>query len=156
MFRRYQLSVDVFLMEKKSLFSKEFFWLWTWESNTPGGSWKDPVKQSLPVFHSVCPGVFLSCAWQPIFLGKNILPQKFGKWTKNGQYMFFFNLLKSLVINLYWIFSTMKICCVPAQIPYLGKILFLRRDVLFQHFVPKYSQPIRLQDFLISHISIII
>ena len=31
------------------------------------------------------------------------------------------------------------ICCVPAQIPYLGKILFLR-------YGPKCSQPIRLQD----------
>ena len=63
-------------MEKKSLFSTGFFLLWTWEFNTPGGSWKDPIKQGLPVFHSVCPGVFLSCAWQPNFLGKKILPQK--------------------------------------------------------------------------------
>ena len=35
------------------------------------------------------------------------------------------------------------ICCVPAQIPYLGKLLFLR-------YRPKCSQPIRLQDFLIN------
>ena len=35
------------------------------------------------------------------------------------------------------------ICCVPAQIPYLGKVLFLR-------YRPKCSQPIRLQNFLIN------
>ena len=38
------------------------------------------------------------------------------------------------------------ICCVPAQIPYFGKFCFLR-------YGPKCSQPIRLQDFLINHIS---
>ena len=38
------------------------------------------------------------------------------------------------------------ICCVPAQIPYLEKFLFLR-------YGPKCSQPIRLQDLLINHIS---
>ena len=38
------------------------------------------------------------------------------------------------------------ICCVPAQIPYLWKFLFLR-------YGPKCSQPIRLQNFLIKHIS---
>ena len=38
------------------------------------------------------------------------------------------------------------ICYVPAQIPYLGKFWFLR-------YTPKCSQPIRLQDFLINHIS---
>ena len=38
--------------------------------------------------------------------------------------------------------SIMKIyiCCVPAQIPYLGKFLFLRYE-------PKCFQPITLQDF---------
>ena len=38
------------------------------------------------------------------------------------------------------------ICCVLAQIPYLGKRLFQRCG-------SKYSQPIRLQDFLINPIS---
>ena len=38
------------------------------------------------------------------------------------------------------------ICCVSAQIPFLGKFLFSR-------YGPKCSQPIRLQDFLINHIS---
>ena len=54
------------------------------------------------------------------------------------------NLLKNLVINFYWIFSIMEICMicnVPAQISWLGKILFLR------------YWPVRLQDFLIDHIS---
>ena len=57
------------------------------------------------------------------------------KWAKNNIF--------------YWISSLMKIyiiCCVPAQIAYLGKFLFLR-------YRSKCSQPIRLQDFLINHIS---
>ena len=37
-------------------------------------------------------------------------------------------------------------CCVPVQVPYLGKIWFLR-------YRPKCSQPIRSQQFYISHIS---
>ena len=44
----------------------------------------------------------------------------------------------SLVINFYWICSIMKIyiiCCVPGQVSYLGKFLFLR-------YGPKCSQPI--------------
>ena len=58
-------------------------------------------------------------------------------------------MLKNCVINFYRICSIMKIyniCCVPAKIPYLGKFWFLR-------YGPKCSQPIRLQDFLINHIS---
>ena len=35
------------------------------------------------------------------------------------------------------------ICCVPAQISYLGKFWILR-------YGPKCSKPIRLQDFLVS------
>ena len=71
------------------------------------------------------------------------------KVPKMGQKQCFFNLLKNLVINFYWILSVMQIyviCWVPAQISYLGKFLFLR-------YGPKCSQPIRLQDFLINHIS---
>ena len=77
-----------------------------------------------------------------------LLP-KLGKWTKNGPKTRFFDLLKNLVINFYWICSIMKIYiifCVPAKIPYFGKFLFFT-------YGPKCSQPIRLQDFLISHIS---
>ena len=77
---------------------------------------------------------------------KKHFAQKIGKM---GQKQGFLNILKNFVINFYWICSIMKIyiiCCVPAQIPYLGKFLFLR-------YGPKCSQPIRLQDFLINHIS---
>ena len=61
----------------------------------------------------------------------------------------FFYLLENLILNFYWIWSIMNmyiIYFVPEQIPYLGKFLFLR-------YGPKCSQPIRLQDFLINHIS---
>ena len=83
---------------------------------------------------------------EPDFPEKKILPQKLAKWARN---MFFFNLLKNFVINFYLICSIIKIyfiCCVPAQIPYFGRFWFLR-------YGPKCSQPIRLQDFLINHIS---
>ena len=89
------------------------------------------------------------CASQIWILQKKFLPQKLRKWTKNGPELSFFNVLKNLIINFYWICSLMKIYitfCVPTQISYLGKFLFLR-------YGPKYSQPIQLQDFLINHIS---
>ena len=38
------------------------------------------------------------------------------------------------------------ICCVPAEILYLGKILFLRCR-------PKYSQPIKLHNFQMNSFS---
>ena len=74
---------------------------------------------------------------------------KLRKKAQNGSKTGVFNLFKNLVINFYWIWSIMEIYiiwCVPAQIPYLGKFLFLR-------YRPKCSHPIRLQDFLINHIS---
>ena len=83
------------------------------------------------------------CMTEPDFPGKYFLAQN---EPKTG---FFFNLLENLVISFYWIWSIMTIyiiCCVPAQIPYLWKFLFLR-------YQPKCSQPIRLQDFLINNIS---
>ena len=86
-----------------------------------------------------------SCAWQPDFLEKSFAP----KIGKMGQKQGFWNILKNLVINFYWICSLMKIYnifYVPVQIPYLGRFLFLR-------YGPKCSQPIRLQNFLINHIS---
>ena len=79
------------------------------------------------------------CMTEPGFSKKD-LPQKFGKRTKNVPNTdFVFNLLKNVVINFYWIYSVKKIyllcsCTNP------GKILF-------QIYGPKYSQPIRLQDF---------
>ena len=66
-----------------------------------------------------------------------------------GQKHGFCSLFKNLVINFYWIWSIMEfyiICCVPTQMSYLWKFLFLR-------YRPKCSQPIRLQDFLTKHIS---
>ena len=80
---------------------------------------------------------------------KQVFPQNWENGPKMGQKRVFFNLLKNLVFNFYWICSIMKIyiiCCVLTQIPYLEKFLFLR-------YRWKYSQPIRLQDFLINHIS---
>ena len=77
------------------------------------------------------------------------LPPKLGKWTRYGPKTRFLDLLRNFVINFYWICSVMKIyiiCCVPAQIPYLRKFWFLI-------YGTKCSQPIRLQDFLINHIS---
>ena len=78
------------------------------------------------------------------FSGGKISAIKFGKI---GQKQGFLNLLKNLVINFYWVYlmKVYIICCVPAQIPYLGKFLFLRCG-------PKCSQPIRLQHFLVNHI----
>ena len=85
------------------------------------------------------------CRTEPDFPGKIFSPKNGEikqKWSKE--------LLKHLVIfiDFYWIFFVMKICficCVSAQIPCLGKFLFVR-------FGPKFSQPIRLQDSLINHI----
>ena len=91
------------------------------------------------------------CMREPDFLEKNFFcSPKLGKWAQNGPKTgFFFNLLENLVTNFYRLWSIMKIyiiCCVAAQIPYLRKFLFLR-------YGPKCSQPVRLQDFLINHIS---
>ena len=84
-----------------------------------------------------------------IFQKRFFCPKNWKNGPKAGQRQSFLNLLKNFAINFYWICSIMKIniiCCDPAQIPYLGKFLFLR-------YGPKYSQPVRLQDFLINHIS---
>ena len=73
------------------------------------------------------------------FYGKTFISQKLGNWAKKT----FLNLKKKLRIHFNLIFSIMKIyiiCGVPAQILYLGKILFVR-------YRPKCSKPFRLQDF---------
>ena len=135
----------------------------------PGDSQKDPMKwvylSFCPSAHpSVCLGIFLELFFLNFvvllethmklcmtaeFSRKRFFVPKIGKialkWAKNRV---FFNLLKNLIINFYWIYSVMKtfiICFVPTQIPYVGK--------MFQRFGPKCSQPIRLQDFLINHVS---
>ena len=73
------------------------------------------------------------------FFGKTVLHWKLG----NRQKIVFFNLKKKIGHNFHWICSIMKlciICCISAQILYLGKILFLR-------FRPKCCQSIRLRGF---------
>ena len=83
------------------------------------------------------------CVAEPDLPEKFFLPPKLGKWTENRPKQCFLSLLKNIVINFCWICSVIKIyiiCCVPAQIPYLGKFWF-------QRYEPKCSQPVRLQDF---------
>ena len=60
------------------------------------------------------------------FFKKNLFVPKNGEnGPKIGQKQGFLNLLENLVINSFWIWSVKKlynICCILAQIPYLGKI----------------------------------
>ena len=83
------------------------------------------------------------CLTELDIFGKEVFAPKIGKMgLKYAKNSFFLELLKNVVINLYWICSIMKIniiYCVLAQIPYLGKILFLRCG-------SKCFQPIWLQD----------
>ena len=77
---------------------------------------------------------------------EKILPQKLEKWAKTRVSL---NIKKRFVINFHWTCSIIKIyviCCVPAKIPYLGRILLLR-------YRPKYSLLIRLMDFQINYFS---
>ena len=120
------------------------------------------------LWNKVCPSFRLSFRLSGCFLGIVSLPNMVlethlklcatagfsrnvfaPKIRKMGQKQGLWNLLKNFVITFFWICSIMKIyiiSCVPAQIPYLEKYWFLR-------YRPKCSQPIRLQDFLINHIS---
>ena len=69
------------------------------------------------------------CVTELDFLGKKFYPKNCENGPKIDQKQGFLNLLKNLVINLYWICSIMKIyiiCCFPAQISYLGEFLFLK------------------------------
>ena len=64
------------------------------------------------------------CMTEPDFPEKNFVPKIGENGPKMGQKHGFLNLLKHFVIDFYKICSIMKIyiiCCVPAQIPYLGK-----------------------------------
>ena len=79
------------------------------------------------------------CVTEPDFPGKFFCPKN---W-ENGPKVGFLNLLENLFLNFFRIWSIKKfynICCILAQIPYIGKIWFLR-------YWPKCSQPIRLQYF---------
>ena len=71
-------------------------------------------------------------------------------FASNGPEIMFFWLLKNLVIIFFLICSLLKvytICSVPAQIPYLEKILFLR-------YKPKCSELVRLKNLYVSHITL--
>ena len=91
------------------------------------------AQKSLPLYT-------LMCMTEPDFFGKTFFTLKIGEMDqKQG----FLNSKKNLIINFHWICSIMKIyviCCVPAQILHMEKILFLR-------YRPRSSQPITLQDF---------
>ena len=90
----------------------------------------------------ICFGIVLEsrlklCMTELNFLENIFFPQNWENGPKIWQKQGFLNLLKNLVINFFWICSVMKIfiCCVPAQISYLGKFLFLI-------YGAKYYQPI--------------
>ena len=87
------------------------------------------------------------CVTEPDFLGKFFFDQKLGERAQNGPKTGFFQFIGKF--GHYFLLLLMEIyviCCVPPQIPYLGKSLFLRHG-------RKCSQLIRLQYFLINHIS---
>ena len=120
---------------------------------TPGSSGNGPMKQGLSSLLSCFQfGCFLGIEslvfsefwhgiWNPYqvvhdsarFFGKTLFVPKIGEMD----------------LKFRWICSIMKIyvvCCVPAQILSLRKILFLK-------YSPKCSHPIRLHDFQINHFS---
>ena len=118
--------------------------------------WQRVCPSSLSFRPPACPGIFLEL-YHWFFLNLGMVLEtcmKYAWWNWIFQKKIFcpenfLNLLKIFVINFYWICSMIKIyiiCIGPGQIPYFGKFLFLR-------YGPKCSQPIRLQNFLISHTS---
>ena len=84
------------------------------------------------------------CVWESqIFLKKVFCP----KVGENGPKLGFFEFIGKK--KFFWIWSIKKvyiIYCILVQIPYLRKILFL-------NYEPKFSQPVRLQDFYANYIS---
>ena len=144
---------------------------------TPGGSWKGHIKYGLsilPSFHPYFHPSFCLC-WHFLgiislsskfwhgarslynirhgrgrFSGNFFCPRNWEKDQKIGQKQGFLNLLKNLVINFYLICSKMKnyiICCVPAQIPYLGKFCSwdMGQNVLSQSDCRIFSTTISLK-----------
>ena len=84
------------------------------------------------------------CMAELDFLEYFFCPKNLEDGPRMGQKQGFLNLFKNLLINFYWICSIVKFYIwVPAQIPHLGKFLFLR-------YGPKCSQPVKLQEFLIN------
>ena len=133
---------------------------------SPGGSQNGPMKYGLFILPLCClcrcfHGIgsldfseFWHGARNPyhvvgdragVFLKNFFCPQNWGNGSKIG----FFEFKKNLFYDFHWICSIMKtciVCCVPAQILYLGKFLFLK-------YRSKWSQPTRFQDFQINHFS---
>ena len=79
------------------------------------------------------------------FSRKLFLPHKLGKWTKNAFLKFIEKSSHKFLLNLLYNENLYHQLCY-CKIPYQGKVLLLR-------YGSKYSQPIRLQDFLINHTS---
>ena len=72
------------------------------------------------------------CVAEPDFSGGNFLPKKMGKWTKNGTKTGFFEFIEKFgnqfLLNMLYNENLYILCCVPSQIPYLGKFSFLRYE----------------------------
>ena len=69
-------------------------------------------------------GILCDKAW--FSWKKKICYKNWANGPKMCQKQGFLSLLKNLVSHFYWVCSVMKIyfiCCVPAQIPYLGKFI---------------------------------
>ena len=127
-------------------FSTQYFCLFGPPAVSGGVQW---IRACLPfrlsIIPSFCPEVFLGLAHWFVpetqhgarvpclymrdgagFFLKSLFAPKMGKM---GQKEGFLNLLENLVINFSWIWTIKKfynICYILAQIPYLGKIWFLR------------------------------
>ena len=108
---------------------------------TTGGSRKGPLKQDLSILPSILlfrrfPGILSlplsyilvwckkpiwSCVWQSRIFRIKIWKVD-QKWAKNRVFWIYWNFYRICsVMKIYVIFS-----CVPAQIPHLEKVLFLR------------------------------
>ena len=78
-----------------------------------------------------------------------VLIAKLGKWTKNRPKTRFFEFIKNFGdwfrLNLFYNENLYYLLCSCTN-PIFGKNVFLR-------YGPKCSQPIRLQEFLVNHIS---
>ena len=159
-----------FLRPQNSKISGKYQWYHSiyW---TPGSNRKGPIESLRP---SICPPVLPSFSLSGRFLGiVSLIFSKFWygartpcevvcdrarfsrkiffapKIDKMGQKQGFFNLLECLVINfllnltynenLYYLLCS----CTNTML----------QKTFFQRYRPKCSQPIRLQDFLINHIS---
>ena len=84
------------------------------------------------------------CVREPDILEKIFFPENWGNGSKIGFFGFKEKFRHKFSLNLFY---NKNLCFwVPAQIPYLGKTLFLR-------YRPNCSQPIRLQDFQINYFS---